>query len=353
MGLPCGTYNDTYNQDMAIVRTRLQWGLLIFGLIFLFTLPFYLGAEWLPLVNLIGISIVAAQGLNILTGSCGQISLGHAAFIMVGAYTSAWLTTKFGFSFWAALPIAGLSAGIVGLIFGIPSLRVKGFYLAMATLAAQFIIPWCIRNIQPEWTGGCYSIRVPAPTIGSMTFNTQFEMFYIIMPFACLATFFAKNLLRTKMGRAFVAIRDNDLAAEVMGIDIFRHKLYAFFICSIFAGVAGSLWAHWMRVVSYTYFDLDASIWYLGMIIVGGMGSVMGACAGAAVIRGLDYSVALLGPLLAGILPGLTTASDVTVALKPLVFGLIIITFIILEPRGISHRWEIWKASYRLWPFSY
>jgi branched-chain amino acid transport system permease protein len=135
-----------------------------------------------------------------------------------------------------------------------------------------------------------------------------------------------------------------------MGIDIFRYKLLAFFICSVLAGWAGCLYAHWMRCVCPEHYELDVSIWYLGMIIVGGLGSVMGACAGAAVIRGLDYSSSLLCPVFVGWFPGFVEASS---AIKPILFGLVILLFIIFEPRGINHRWEIWKTSYRLWPFSY
>ena len=351
--LPSGTYNETYAQEMAIVRTPAHWGILIVGLIILFILPLFLPRGLLYLCNLIGITIIAVQGLNILTGSCGQISLGHAAFMMVAAYVSTWLSVYWGFSFWAALPLAALSSGVVGLIFGAPSLRVKGFYLAMSTLAAQFIIPWCIRNIHPAWTGGFSPLRLPPPTLGAITFNTEASMFYIIMPMTVLGVFFAKNILRSRLGRAFVAIRDNDLAAEVAGIDIFRYKLIAFFISSLYAGVAGCLWAYWIRTAYYTHFTFDASIWFLGMLIVGGLGSVVGACVGPVFIRCLDHFLPLLGPALVGTLPGFTSGSDVTVALKPLLFGLVVLLFIVFEPRGINHRWEIFKSYYRLWPFSY
>lgn len=353
MALPSGTINENYAQDMAIVRTRLQWGLFIAGFIILFTLPLYLPRDMIYLVNLIGITIIAVQGLNLLTGCCGQISLGHAAFMMVGAYVSGWLSVYFGFSFWAALPIAGLSAGLIGLIFGAPSLRVKGFYLAMSTLAAQFIIPWCIKNIKPAWTGGFTAFRIPPPTLGPITFRTEESMFYIIMILTVVAVFFAKSVLRGRTGRAFVAIRDNDLAAEVTGINIFRYKLLAFFIAAVYAGVAGCLWAFWYRNIYYTHFTLELSIWFLGMLIVGGMGSIVGACAGPIFIRALDHFLPSLGPALVGVIPAFSSASDVAIALKPLLFGLIIVLFIIFEPRGINHRWEIFKAYYRLWPYAY
>jgi branched-chain amino acid transport system permease protein len=189
---PCGTYNESYAQDMAIVRTRLQWILLIGFFAILFTCPTWLGGEWVNLLNLIGISLIAVLGLNILTGYCGQISLGQAAFMAVGAYTSGVLTAKFGWSFWAALPCAGLMAGLVGLIFGLPSLRVKGFYLAMATLAAQFIIPAVIINPLEGLTGGVHTLIVPPPKVGDISVTSVQGMFFIIIPIAVLMTFFAK-----------------------------------------------------------------------------------------------------------------------------------------------------------------
>lgn len=348
---PCGTFDESYAEDMAIVRTRLQWLLLIGGLALLLALPLFVPGRWLNLLNLMGISLVAVHGLNILTGYCGQISLGQAAFMAVGAYTSGILTAKLGWSFWAALPCSALSAGIVGLIFGLPSLRVKGFYLAMATLAAQFIIPALISNPLEGITGGVHSLRVPPPKIGDISCTSAQSMFYIIIPIAVLMTFFAKNLVRTGVGRAFIAIRDNDLAAEVQGVNVFAYKLLAFFICSVFAGVAGSLWAHWMRALNPDHFTLMDSIWYAGMMIVGGMGSTAGAVFGVGFLRLLDELTKESVMWLSGIF--VAWGAFLQAALGPIVYGLVIVLFIVFEPRGLAHRWEIFKASYRLRPFAY
>jgi len=353
MSLPAGTCNETLDQDMAIVRTRLQWGILITSLIVLFTIPLYVNSLGLNFINYLGISIIAALGLNILTGLCGQFSVGHAAFMMVGAYVSTWCTIHFGLPYWIGLPLGALAAGGVGMVFGAPSLRVKGFYLIMATMAAQFIIPWVIKNVQPEWTGGNFPMAVPVPTIGDIKIKTEIQWFYIIIPLTVLGIFCAKNLSRTRMGRAFIAIRDNDLAAEVMGINTFKYKVIAFFISSVYAGIAGSLMATWMRTVSYTYFEFDVSIWYLGIIVVGGLGSVFGAVAGAIFIRGFDYAIPIFIQWAAGVFPILNLNTDIGTAAKPVLFGLVLLIFILFEPRGIAHRWEIFKAYYRLWPFSY
>ena len=346
---PCGTFDRSYDQDMAIVRTRLQWILLIGGLILLMCLPLVLNSQLVNLVIFIAITIIALQGLNILMGYTGLPSMGQAAFIGVGAYTSALLTTH-GVPFLIALPCAGLSSGIIGVIFGLPAVRIKGFYLAMATLAAQFIIPALISNPLEPITGGIRSLRVPIAEIFGFQFSSPQAMFYLAIPICILMVFFAKNIVRTGTGRAFIAVRDNDLAAEVMGINIFKYKLLAFFICSVYAGIAGSLWAHWIRAINPEHFTLMDSIWYLGMLIVGGTGSISGAVFGAIFLRGLDFIATNYSGALADIMPGIANAQS---AVAPIVYGLVIMLFIIFEPRGLAHRWEIFKASYRLRPFPY
>jgi branched-chain amino acid transport system permease protein len=350
MDRPCGSFDENYRQDSAIIRTRTQWGWLVAFLILLATLPFITSAQILSTLNFIGITLIAVHGLNLLTGYAGQISLGQAAFVAVGGYTTALLNIHAGFSFWAALPVSALAAGIVGLIFGLPSLRLKGFYLAMATLAAQFIIPWCIVNIRPDITGGTSALIVPAPRLGGIVFNSQQSMFYIIMPMAVLVTIFVKNLVRTKVGRAFIAIRDNDIAAEIMGVNIFRYKMLAFFLCSLLAGIAGSLWVSWLRAVDADYFTLQESIWFLGMVVIGGMGSTAGAVMGVTSVRFMDLGVKTAANRLGELYP--SAATGIFAGLGPFLFGFIILIFLIFEPHGLMHRWVLLKNSYRLWPFS-
>jgi len=350
MGLPCGTRNFKYDTDMAILRTKTHWALFILLLAFVFTLPLYLPNRWIGVANLIGITLVAATGLNILIGYCGQLSIGHAGFIAVGAYTSAILTNALGGEwFMLALPASGIMAGLVGLIFGIPSVRVKGFYLAITTIAGQFIIIWVINH----WgiTGGFVGIKVPYAAIGGLIFRTQASQFYLIMGIAALSTFFAINLARTRVGRAFVAVRDNDLAAEVMGINLFYYKLLAFFIGCFLAGMAGSLLAHWIGFMNAEHFTLTESILYVGMIIIGGLGTTIGPIFGVIFIRLLDQGLLFLTPAIEAAIPALP--SGFATGIAPMLFGLTIILFLILEPRGIAHRWVLFKAAYRLWPFSY
>jgi branched-chain amino acid transport system permease protein len=259
------------------------------------------------------------------------------------------LTAKLNLPFLVALPAAGLLAGLVGVLFGISSLRVKGFYLAIATIAAQIIIIWVITHL--NITGGFMGMNVPRAEIFGIIFRTQQSLFYLIFVIVALVVFFAKNIARTRIGRAFVAVRDNDLAAEVMGINLFRYKLLAFFIGCFLAGIAGSLTAHQIGYVSHEHFSIADSILYVGMIIIGGAGTTIGPILGAVSIGLLQQGVIYVSPWLESTIPGLEPGF--TSGLGPLLFGLAIILFLILEPRGLAHRWALFKASYRLWPFSY
>jgi len=348
--LPAGTRNYSYAKDMAIFRTKTHWALLLVALVFLFTGPLYWGEHWLSVANLIGITLIAITGLNILTGYCGQLSIGHAGFIAVGAYTAAVLTNRLELPFLVGLISAGLVAGLIGMIFGIPSLRVKGFYLAISTIAAQFIIIFAI-NHWTSVTGGFLGISVPPASIGGITFISQGSQFYLIMTITAIVIYLAKNLARTRVGRAFVAIRDNDLAAEVMGVNLFRYKLLAFFIGCFLAGIAGSLFAHWIGFMSTENFTFMDSILYIGMMIIGGLGTTVGPIFGVIFIRMLQQGVTFISPVLENTFSALP--AGFTTGIGPMIFGLIIVLFLILEPRGLAHRWSLFKASYRLWPFSY
>lgn len=345
-----GDFDTTYARDMAVVRRPLDWAWLAILLGLLVALPIFASGYLLGIVNTIGITLVAVQGLGLLTGYTGQISLGQAAFMTVGGYTSALLVTRAGLSFWVALPLAALVAGVVGLIFGLPSLRIKGFYLAMATLAAQFIIPWFFRSVRPDLFGGAQGFTVPPPQVGTLALNTPQRMYFVILGVVIVSTVVAKNISRTRLGRAWVAVRDNDLAAEVLGINPFTYKLRAFFLSALYAGVAGALWAHYARHINSETFDLGDSIWFLGMIVVGGMGSTLGPIFGTIFIRLLREAVVLLTPWLGALAPELKT--NALAALGPMLFGLSLILFLIFEPRGLAHRWELIKAAWQLRPFS-
>lgn len=345
MRLPSGTYAQSYDQDMALVRTKARWVLMAILMVLLFTIPQWASNSTLTLATLMGISVISVHGLNILTGNCGLVSLGHSAFMMVGGYAMAILCSRVGLPFAAALPISGLIAGMVGIIFGLPSLRIKGFYLIMSTVAAYFIIHWLILQFR-GLTGGTEGLSVPPADLFGLSLEGKSAFFYVVLVLAVLATIVAKNILRTRAGRAFVAIRDNDLAAEVMGVNLWTYKLQAFFIGCVFAGIGGALSVEYFSFANVEQFPFFDSVWFLGMLIIGGMGSVSGAIYGVIAIKLLQQLAIKLGPMLQDVLN-----PQAAVALGLILPSLAIILFLIFAPRGISHILERLKNYYQLWPF--
>lgn len=345
----CGDFKESYIKDEEIFQSifvRIWLGLFFLGLL---ALPLVANAYVLYVANLIGFAIIGAVGLNILTGFTGQISLGHAAFVGVGGYTAAILMTKLNFSFWLALPCAGFVAAGAGLIIGIPSLRVKGLYLCMATLAAQFIFEFIFIHWE-SMTLGIRGINVPAPALGSLVLDTEDRFYFLTLAVVIIAVAYARNLVRSRVGRAFVAIRDRDLAAEIMGISLFRYKLTAFAISSFYAGVAGALWVSFMRIVTPDHFPFHLSIQYLAMVIVGGMGSVIGSIFGAVFMVLTPEVLNILSAELSKMVPA---AGQLFIPMKEVVFGALIVLFLIFEPMGLAEIWRRIKAFFLLWPFSY
>lgn len=361
---PAGDFDRTYEQDMSILRQPWQvWLTIGFVLVLLLipqlgrVLPSHMLSEhafWVSTINRIGYTVIALQGLNILTGYTGQISLGQAAFMLVGGYVSALSMIHLGLPFPLAIVVAAVGTGLIGLVFGLPSLRVKGFYLAMATLAAQFIIPWMTRNTFKDYLGGTRgSITIPVPTFlgDAVNFAEVNNFVYITLITLFITTIITLNISRTRLGRAFVSVRDNDLAAELLGINLFSFKLKAFFIAAMLAGVAGALKATSQRGVGTEFgYALDESIIFLGMLVIGGLGTNLGPYLGAIFIILLDDFAIFMGAQLALLFP--EQAASLLTSFRPIFFGLMLILFLIFEPRGLAHRWELFKASWRLRPFA-
>lgn len=356
-----GVFKTSYRADMAVQRVPLsRWAMYAFLLLFLIALPLIGTQSWSPggreyilsVVNLILIAVVGATGLNILVGYTGQISIGHGAFIALGAYSTAILTDRFPIlPFWLLIPISGFVALLFGLIFGIPSLRVRGLYLAMATLAAQFIIEWNL--LHSSWItgkGAQGALILQSATLGPWAIRTEWQKFYLLVVVAIIAVIFAENLFRTRIGRAFIAIRDREIAAEIMGVNVFGYKLLAFAITAFYAGVTGSLWAYYVNVVSYEHFVITLSISYLAMIIIGGLGSIPGAIFGAAFITLLPVVLREVIDAGKNVIPWLEAIYSF---LQQIMFGAVIIIFLIFEPEGLYKMWKSLKSYFRLWPFSY
>ncbi|MHB8770540.1 MAG: branched-chain amino acid ABC transporter permease [Syntrophales bacterium] len=351
MAVKCGIFKTTYRDDEAIWQTKVSKFWLALLLIGLLAFPFaFQGSRYLLyVINSVFIAVIAAVGLNILTGFTGQISLGHGAFMGVGAYASGYFMTALGMPFLACVVAAGCVTAVVGMIFGIPSLRLKGLYLAIATLAAQVILEF----VFVRWrgvTGGSQGMLVPPASIGGLTFNSDFKFYFLALAFTILTVMIAKNIVRTKPGRAFMAIRDRYISAEIIGVPLFQYKLISFGISSFYAGVAGSLWGHYIGIITPEHFNVMISIQYLSMIIIGGLGSIHGTIMGAVFMTLLPEVLRLISGLFSGQYPVLV---NIFGAIRESVFGLVIILFLIFEPDGLAARWKTIQNYWKLWPFSY
>jgi branched-chain amino acid transport system permease protein len=349
-----GVFKTTYAADMALYPLPIaRWTIVAIIVLFAVVLPLSLHEYYLSIINLSLIAIVGALGLNILVGYTGQISVGHAAFMSVGAYTAANLAVKLGLPFWITLPAGGLMAALIGAIVGIPSLRIKGLYLAIATLAAQLIIEWII-NHTPAISGGAQaSIEVPRPALWGYELRTQGQLYFFLLFFAALAIVATLNLVRSRIGRAFVAIRDQDIAAEIIGINIYRYKLLSFAISSFYAGVCGVLYTYYLGIANYEQFQIVVSIDYLAMIIIGGLGSVLGSILGAVFVTMLPIVLRLAMEPLAGLFFSPGEMSSVIASTRLVLFGALIILFLVVEPEGLNRLWRNIRNYFRVWPFSY
>ena len=308
-----------------------------------FASPYALSAIMIPFL----IFALAALGLNILTGYCGQLSLGTAAFMAVGAFASYNFVARMpGMPILLAFVLGGLCAAMVGIAFGLPSLRIRGFYLAASTLATQFFVVWCLTKI-PYLTNYSSSGVITAQKIAifGYQFDTPAAKYLLVLAIVSLMALLAKNMIRSNVGRSWMAVRDMDMAAEVIGFRPMRTKLLAFAVSSFYCGVAGALYAYaYLGTVEPEAYNLDLSFRILFMIIIGGVGSILGSFLGAAFI--------VLLPIFLNILAhGLSLPTNVASNLELMVFGALIIFFLIVEPHGLARLWQIGKEKLRLWPF--
>jgi branched-chain amino acid transport system permease protein len=350
----CGVLKTTYEADMALYPLPIaRWTVGAIALLMFAVVPLVLDDYYLSILNLISIAVVGALGLNILVGYTGQISIGHGAFMSVGAYTAANFAVRLGFPFWLALPLGGLMAALIGVIVGMPSLRIKGLYLAIATLAGQLIIEWTINHVTWISGGAQASIEVPRPQLFGYVIATQRQMYFFLLVFVVLAVTGTLNLVRSRIGRAFIAIRDHDIAAEIIGIDIFRYKLLAFAVSSFYAGVTGVLYTYYLGVANYEQFQITTSVDYLAMIIIGGLGSVLGSIFGAIFVTLLPILIRLLMEAFGGLVFSAADVRNIIPNLRLIAFGALIIFFLVVEPEGLSRLWRNIRTYFRVWPFAY
>ncbi|MFO8009603.1 MAG: branched-chain amino acid ABC transporter permease [Dehalococcoidia bacterium] len=354
--LPGGLFGTKYASDLAIIRTKTQWFLLaVLLVVFIIIVPMMSTDYWLTQFTHIAITIIVVLGLHILAGLCGLISIGQAGFVCVGAFTTAILVSHWDFNGWLCLPIAALAGGLAGLFFGLPSFRLKMFYLAISTLAAYWIIIWAFkyRDIS-DVTGGFTGLDLSAHplTLGGIDFSEDVNLYILAVILVVIGTFIAKNIQRSNTGRKFVAIRDNELAAEVSGVNLFKNKLLAFFIGCAFAGVAGWLWAYSQQRVTPSDFTLMDGIWYMGMIVIGGWGSTVGVFLGAFMLDFLGIMISdNLAPWIVDFVPD-RWGAQMYVVLKLVLGGLGMVMFMKFVPNGLAGVWQKAKLSYRLYPYS-
>ena len=336
-------------------------------MILLFITLFYLIPKFFSLylisvANIIGYTILSAMGVQLLIGYCGQVTLGHSAFIAVGAYTSTLLMLQLHLPYPITLFLGGIVGGLWCVLFGLPSARVKGFYLIMTTMAAQFItVEFFITQYVSQIGGRGVAFSIPPGTvkIGPWVIQSDMEVYYLMLVLVILCTFMVANLARSKIGRAWIAIRDNDIAAETLGVNIVLYKLLAFFVAGFLGGIAGAFWVTSLAAVSPEHFQFGWSLWLVGVILIGGVGNIYGTIFGAMFMtlipEGLKFLIFVLtqNAFIVNLMPFLPHLLEKFLFVKEAAFGLAIVLFLIFEPNGLSYRWWQIKNYFNLWPFSY
>jgi len=342
--------HSSYGEAEAIFPSFFQRFCFRVFLALILLIPFVTNEYTLYLLNLWLIQIVSVMGLNLLMGYTGLISVGHAAFMGVGAYTMALLTAEAGFPFIAALPLCGCTAAVFGVLIGIPSLRLKGFYLLVATMAFQFLMEYVLVHWE-KVTRGIRGIELSTPLFFGIPLRTNFSFYFLALAVTLFLLWGGKNLIRSRVGRAFMAVRDNDVSAQIIGIPVFPYKLLAFLISSFYAGIAGALWALFYRNAVPDHYIFYLSIQYLIMVLVGGLGSIAGTVFGVGFVYLLPEGLNLIVSYLAR-----HVHPDLIVYLGPaktVLFGVLIVIFILFAPEGLVGVWRRLRDYFKIWPLPY
>jgi branched-chain amino acid transport system permease protein len=350
---PGGVYHQSYAASHAWWQSSFVRGRMALLFIFVATLPLYANLYVISVANIVLYTMLSALGVQLLTGYCGQITLGHAAFIAVGAYVTAMGVLFWGLPYPLAALLGCLLAGLWSVVFGLPSARIKGFYQIMTTMAAQFITVDFIITHYVSRVGGrehYFSLPPGTITLGGFPVDSEIKVYYLAagLTFLCFAGL--ANLLRTRVGRAWIAIRDNDIAAETMGVNVVGYRLLAFFAAGVLAGVAGAVWIPSLLFVSPEHFQFSWSLWLVGVILIGGVGSLQGVVLGAIFVTVILELLKFAVIPLADHYPALT---ERFLYVKEAAFGLAIVLFLLYEPRGLAYRWQQIKNYFNLWPFTY
>ena len=343
-----GYFRTGYAEDFALIQTRVEGAALAAFTLALITFPFLVSAFYLDLACQVFLAAIGALSLMLLTGYAGQISLGHAGLLAAGAFTAGVAFREWHAPFWLTLPAAATVGAILGVIFGLPSLRLRGLYLAVSTLALYFIVVY-LGGEYENTRGFSTGIMIDPPAIGTIALRNPRAWYFVLLIAAAATLMACANLLRSRTGRAWRAIRAHETVAEALGIGIAAYKLLAFVISSAMASVAGALFAYYRGFVSVEAFSLFLSIQYVAMIIIGGMGSLLGALLGALFVTLLPYALEAL--LLK--LPRAQSYAGALFAINYSAFGVVMILFLIFEPLGLVGVWRRLQNYFLLWPFRY
>jgi branched-chain amino acid transport system permease protein len=345
--LPTGIFFETYGAEARILKTRRSRIWLAALALALLAAPLVTGAYVLGEMTNLFISLVAVYGLFVTVGMAGQINIAQSAFVGIGAFSAAKLS-GLGVPFWLVIPASALITASISTLFALPAARVKGFYLALTTLAAQVMFPIVILALPMDWLGGLVGMAVEPIYLFGISLSHPVGFYYLALLLAALATIGAFNLPRSRFGRAMMAVRDNDTAASVMGIPVLQVKVMAFFAGSLFAGMAGAMAAYFLQFVTVESFTLFASVWYLGMLIVGGLRSPVGVALGVTFIALLQEG---LHAVASAMMQSGAVGGGAAFALSSVVLGACILLALIFEPRGLAHRWSVIRTGFQIWPF--
>jgi branched-chain amino acid transport system permease protein len=353
MSRPISLKRDYY-EDIQLFRSgSARWWFVVL-LAALLLLPFVASDYQIYVVSLMAVNVIVALGLNILVGFTGQISLGHAGFVAIGAYATVILASRAGLGYPLALLAAGLIAAVIGLLLGLPALRLEGPYLAIATLG--FGMATTILIGRTAFFGGHMGLVVPPPRFGPIDLSGDRGVYALTMTVTVLLALAARNLMRSRVGRAFQAIRDSDIAASMAGVDLARYKTLSFAVSAFYAGVAGGLWAAVLGFINPGMFTFVLSVLFLAMVVVGGLGTILGSIAGAIVVTWLNLQASsiqtlpLLGPALEAFSVRFMTLSGLP-NITWIVTGLVLILIVLIEPLGIYGLWLRTKIYWKTWPF--
>ncbi len=343
-----GYFKTNYAGDLSLVETRTRWVYLVLFLVFLIVYPFMASPFWLDLASQVCLAFIGALALMLLTGYAGLISLGHAGLIAAGAFTTAILFKELNASIFVTLPASGLVGALLGVIFGLPSLRLKGLYLALSTLALHFIVTYAGSEYESK-RGYATGVIMDPPKLGPFTIEDPRLWYYVLLFAAFLVLILAVNLVRSRTGRAWMAIRARDVAAEAFGISVAFYKVLAFVVSSAITSIAGCLFAYYHGFVSVEAFSILMTIEYVAMVIIGGLGSILGAIFGTVFVVLLPYLIDEAADTFT--VPA--RLSTYLFAVKYASFGLIMIIFLVFEPRGLVGIWKRIQNYFILWPFKH